>query len=98
MRKPVESPAPSNPARRRLLQAAGAAVALPAAGARAQPRAAPAPKAYVFFNPAEAAFIEAAAARLVPRDDDGPGALEAGLPDDIHKHHAGAGGRGERFY
>jgi gluconate 2-dehydrogenase gamma chain len=98
MRKSVESPAPSNPARRRLLQAAGAAVALPAAAATAQPGAAPGPKAYVFFNPAEAAFIEAAVARLIPRDDNGPGALEAGVPEYIDRQLAGAWGAGERFY
>src|SRR5262245_44649912 len=32
---------------------------------------------YVFFTPAEAAFIEAAVARLIPNDPVGPGALEA---------------------
>src|SRR5258706_459048 len=112
MRKPVESPAPSNPARRRLLQAAGAAgaaVALPVVGqpvvgaAVAQPLGAPAnpvaeAKAYVFFNPAEAAFIGAAVARLIPRDENGPGALEAGVPDYIDRQLAGAWGAGERFY
>jgi len=97
MRKSVESPAPSNPARRRLLQAAGAAVALPAAGASAQP-AAQRSSTYVFFNPAEAAFIEAAVARLIPRDENGPGALEAGVPEYIDRQLAGAWGAGERFY
>src|SRR5258708_3117813 len=109
MGKPVESPAPSNPARRRLFQAAGAAgaaIALPAGAqpaggvAVAQPVGAAAArpvaeaKAYVFFNPAEAAFIEAAVARLIPRDENGPGALEAGVPDYIDRQLAGAWGAG----
>src|SRR5438093_9008310 len=34
-------------------------------------------KAYTFFNPTEAEFIEAAIARLIPNDDLGQGALEA---------------------
>src|SRR3984957_5013212 len=32
---------------------------------------------YAFFAPAEAAFVEAAAARLIPQDPVGPGAVEA---------------------
>ena len=91
---------PSNPARRRLFQAAGAAgitTALPFGSVEAQPRAAPA-QAYVFFNPAEAVFIEAAVARLIPRDEAGPGALEAGVPNYIDKQLAGAWGTGERLY
>lgn len=94
-------PGPSNPARRRLLQAAGAAVALPAGGAAAQqaaPRPAQAAKAYVFFNPAEAAFIEAALARLIPKDETGPGAIDAGVPEFIDRQLAGAWGAGERLY
>jgi len=78
---------PRNPARRRLFQAAGAAgvaTVLPLGSTVAQQRAAPA-QAYVFFNPAEAAFIEAAVARLIPRDETGPGALEAGVPNYIDK-------------
>src|SRR5690242_2558328 len=35
---------------------------------------------YLFFEPAEAAFIEAAVARLIPSDSTGPGAIEAGIP------------------
>src|ERR1700712_2738230 len=36
--------------------------------------------AYAYFSPAEAAFIEAAVARLIPQDDLGPGAVQAGVP------------------
>jgi gluconate 2-dehydrogenase gamma chain len=93
---------PPNPARRRLLQAAaGAAVALPAGGAAAQQapqRPAQPAKAYVFFNPAEAVFIEAALARLIPKDETGPGAIEAGVPEYIDRQLAGAWGAGERLY
>jgi gluconate 2-dehydrogenase gamma chain len=88
---------PSNPARRRLFQAAGAAgaaAALPLGNAAAQAQK----PAYVFFNPAEAAFIEAAVARLIPKDETGPGALEAGVPNYIDKQLGGAWGAGERLY
>lgn len=86
---------PHDPSRRRLFRAAGAtglaaAVPLPAP---AQPK-----PAYTFFNPGEAVFIEAAVARLIPRDELGPGALEAGVPAYIDRELAGAWGAGERLY
>jgi gluconate 2-dehydrogenase gamma chain len=94
-------PFPRDPGRRRLFQAVGAAgvvaTALPFVPAEAQKRAAPA-QAYVFFNPAEATFIEAAVARLIPSDETGPGALEAGVPNYIDKQLGGAWGAGERLY
>jgi gluconate 2-dehydrogenase gamma chain len=77
--------------------AVGVATALPLLPAQAQQRAAPA-QAYIFFNPAEATFIEAAVARLIPRDDVGPGAVEAGVPNYIDRQLAGAWGAGERLY
>src|SRR3954469_25268432 len=99
---------PVRPSRRRMLQAAaGAALVLPAGNAGAQKATKPAPQssvptapaqAYVFFNPAEAAFIEAAVERLIPQDEVGPGALEAGVPEYIDKQLAGAWGTGERLY
>jgi len=93
------APQPPDPARRRFFQAAGAA-ALPAAlplASHAQGAKAPV-RAYLFFNPAEAAFVEAALARLIPRDENGPGALEAGVPEYIDRQLAGAWGAGERLY
>ncbi|MBJ3814964.1 gluconate 2-dehydrogenase subunit 3 family protein [Shimwellia pseudoproteus] len=39
----------------------------------------------VFFNTEEWAFVKAAVARLIPADDRGPGALEAGVPEFIDK-------------
>jgi gluconate 2-dehydrogenase gamma chain len=53
---------------------------------------------YVFFNSEEAAFIEAAVARLIPADEEWPGALEACVPNYIDKQLSGAWGAGERLY
>lgn len=53
---------------------------------------------YLFFNAQEAAFIEAAVARLIPADDLGPGALEAGVAQFIDGQLGGAWGAGERLY
>lgn len=38
-----------------------------------------------FFHPAEWAFVQAAVARLIPFDESGPGALEAGVPEFIDR-------------
>ena len=83
------------------MQAAGAglAVAIPLRRVDAQP---PGPQAtqdrYEFFSAAEAAFIEAAVARLIPADELGPGAVEAGVPFFIDRQLAGAYGAGARLY
>jgi len=53
---------------------------------------------YVFFSPAEAAFIEAAAGRLIPNDDVGPGAVEAGVPFFLDRQLAGPFGRGDHYF
>jgi gluconate 2-dehydrogenase gamma chain len=53
---------------------------------------------YSFFNADDAAFIEAAVARLIPADETGPGALEAGVPTFIDRQLAGAWGAGEGLY
>lgn len=55
-------------------------------------------KGYVYFSPAEAGFIEAAVARLIPNDPVGPGALEAGVPFFIDRQLAGQYGQGQHFY
>jgi gluconate 2-dehydrogenase gamma chain len=60
--------------------------------------AAAAATTYVFFNSEEAAFIEAAVARLIPADEEWPGALEACVPNYIDKQLGGAWGAGERLY
>jgi gluconate 2-dehydrogenase gamma chain len=53
---------------------------------------------YTFFNPDEARFIEAAVERLIPADETGPGAMDAGVPNYIDKQLGGAWGAGERLY
>src|SRR6516164_4865508 len=63
------------------------ATAIPAATPPICAGAAPA-ITYVFFNSEEAAFIEAAVARLIPADEEWPGALEACAPNYIDKQLA----------
>ena len=53
---------------------------------------------YRFFNASESAFVEAAVARLIPRDAGGPGAVEAGVPRFIDRQLAGPYGAGDHFY
>ena len=53
---------------------------------------------YTFFQPQEATLLEAMVARLIPKDELGPGAIEAGVPFFIDKQMAGAWGAGERLY
>src|SRR6202162_6342053 len=53
---------------------------------------------YVFFGPAEALFIEAAVARLIPHDEVGPGGVEAGVPYFLDRQLAGPFGRGDHYY
>jgi gluconate 2-dehydrogenase gamma chain len=62
-----------------------------AASAQPQPQ-------YLFLNAEEAAFIEAAVARLIPADDKWPGGREVGVPNYIDKQLGGAWGAGERLY
>jgi gluconate 2-dehydrogenase gamma chain len=99
--------------RRRLLTAGAAISAVPAAAAAAalggsdvpfkegQANAPPAVdrgSAWIWFTDPEAAFINAAVARLIPADDLGPGGVEAGVPFFIDRQLAGSYGRGERWY
>jgi gluconate 2-dehydrogenase gamma chain len=53
---------------------------------------------YSYFTPAEAAFIEAAVARLIPNDEVGPGAAEANVPFFLDRQLAGPFGRGDHYY
>jgi gluconate 2-dehydrogenase gamma chain len=53
---------------------------------------------FLFFAPAEAQFIEAAVARLIPKDELGPGALECGVAIFIDRQLAGPYGQGDHFY
>src|SRR5690348_8901747 len=93
--------------RRSFFKLAGAAAATAATDAHALTgdktgaarAAAPSPQAaYTFFNPVEASFIEAAVDRLIPPDELGPGAVQAGVPFFIDRQLGAAWGAGERLY
>lgn len=91
------------PSRRNFLKRAGAGAAAATVSTAPAAIAAPPPEAqaassYIFLTPEEAAFVNAAVARLIPRDEAGPGALEAGVPGYIDKQLGGAWGAGERLY
>ena len=58
----------------------------------------PNPQTYTYFNEAEIAFLNAALARLIPFDDLGPGAREAGGAYFIDQQMAGPFGHAERWY
>jgi gluconate 2-dehydrogenase gamma chain len=89
--------------RRSFIRMAGAVAAVTAAevhGTATQKRA-PATtqqSTYIFFNPDEARIVEAAVERLIPADENGPGAFDAGVPNYMDKQLAGAWGAGERLY
>ena len=51
-----------------------------------------------FFNNSEWAFIKAAVARLIPKDDNGPGAIEAGVPEFIDRQMETPYGHGALWY
>jgi gluconate 2-dehydrogenase gamma chain len=53
---------------------------------------------YQFLTAEEAAFVEAFVARIIPKDDLGPGALEAGAAIFIDRQLAGAFGDAQRWY
>jgi gluconate 2-dehydrogenase gamma chain len=94
--------------RRSFVSTVGAATVVPAAAllsttsqaaAPGAPKAAqPAKTVYLFFNAAEASFIEPACERLIPADESGPGALAAGVPNYLDRQLGGAWGAGERLY
>ena len=99
--------------RRRLLTAGAAITAVPVAAAAAAlggadvpfkegqanaPAAVDNASGWTWFTDVEAAFITAVVARLIPADDLGPGAAEAGVPTFIDRQLAGPYGRGERWY
>jgi gluconate 2-dehydrogenase gamma chain len=87
--------------RRSFLKVAGAATATASVTAsceRAPPPTAITRTTYAFLNTAEAGFVEAAVARLIPSDENGPGAFEAGVAAYIDRQLAAAWGAGERLY
>lgn len=74
--------------------------AAPPAPAAVTPPGAPHAPVYtpVYFNAAEWAFLQAAVARLIPSDDAGPGAIEAGVPEFIDRQMEGAFGHAATWY
>ena len=92
--------------RRRFLKSVGAiggAAALPASAVAQAPHsqhASPGKQqpAYMFFHPAEIQFIEAAVARLIPADELGPGAKEAGVAYFIDQQLFGGWGAMAKMY
>ncbi|TCS36275.1 gluconate 2-dehydrogenase gamma chain [Paucimonas lemoignei] len=77
---------------------AAAALTVPGANAAAPAKAASAAAPFLFLKGDDARFIEAAVERLIPADEVGPGALDAGVPTYIDRQLAGAWGAGERLY
>jgi gluconate 2-dehydrogenase gamma chain len=58
----------------------------------------PSPYTPVFFNDLEWSFIHAACARLIPSDELGPGAVEAGVPEFIDRHMQSGYAAGDIWY
>ena len=56
------------------------------------------PGSYQFFSPGEAAFVDAAISRLIPEDELGPGARDAGVTTFIDRQLAGSFGAAESWY
>ncbi|HEY3800874.1 MAG TPA: gluconate 2-dehydrogenase subunit 3 family protein [Caulobacteraceae bacterium] len=64
----------------------------------ASPQSVDAANRYDFFTAVEAAFIEAASERMIPKDELGPGAVEAGVPIFIDRQLAGDFGKATNWY
>lgn len=97
----------ASPTRRKLIKAAALAPAgawvpltlvrgMPSARAASRDQASPAAPAYLTAS--ERAFVDAAVARILPSDDLGPGAREAGVTAFIDRQLAGEYGRAESWY
>ena len=57
-----------------------------------------APGQFAYFTPVEFGFVDAAVARLIPNDELGPGAKEAGVATFIDRQLSGPYGRAETWY
>jgi len=77
---------------------AGIAATAPANGTAMAADSAAIEHAWRFFNGDEARAVEAAVARIIPADDVGPGAREAGVAVFIDLQLAGAWGDGAHLY
>ena len=51
-----------------------------------------------YFTPEEWTFLQAACARLIPADENGPGAVELGVPEFIDREMEGAFGHAANWY
>jgi len=82
--------------------ALGGAASLPAPASAAEPHAQHAARApsqtYMYLTQPEVAFVEAAVARLIPADELGPGAKEAGVACFIDRQLVGAWGTMAKMY
>jgi gluconate 2-dehydrogenase gamma chain len=56
------------------------------------------PGGYAYFAPPEVAFLDAAVSRLIPNDNRGLGAKEAGVTIFLDRQMAGPYGRADRWY
>jgi gluconate 2-dehydrogenase gamma chain len=77
---------------------AGMAATAPASEGAAAQNSAPIEHAWRYFNGDEARALEATVARIIPTDDTGPGATEAGVAVFIDLQLAGAWGDGAHLY
>lgn len=92
--------------RRAFMRHAGVAVAAAGTALAFEARAAAPPdqseqvaaSAWLFLQPDEVRFLEAAVERLIPADANGPGARAAGVVRYLDRQLAGAWGAGERLY
>jgi gluconate 2-dehydrogenase gamma chain len=94
---------PGIPSRRNFLKASAASVAVAGIALSTAAEAAPEPEALDQYKPdclkpTEWAFVTAAAARLIPSDGDGPGAIETRVPVFIDKQLAGDYGKASAWY
>src|SRR3981189_3062050 len=94
-----------SPGRRWFLKsvtALGGAANLPAPASAAEPHAQHGVRApsqtYMYLTQAEIAFVEAAVARLIPADELGPGATEAGVATFIDRQLFGGWGTMAKMY
>jgi len=79
-------------------EAEAQAAAQPHTHAHPVARAGQSADGFRFFTPQEAAIVVALVDTLIPKDDVGPGGVEAGVPIFIDRELAGAYGRGARMY
>jgi gluconate 2-dehydrogenase gamma chain len=87
--------------RRKLLLGLAPAAILPSASATSVAAASETKNADFapsFFSPAEWRFINAAVARLIPNDGNGPGGIETGVPEFIDRQMEAPYGHGAYFY